>query len=80
MRKGHFKLDQATRVPTAAAGRRPRIAATRKATPIRSTRPKGLFKHNGKGWHFVKYGVSGVGYSKPRLPLSTRQDLKLRCR
>jgi hypothetical protein len=41
--------------------------------------PKGLFKHVSGGWKLVKVGTSGVGCSKPRLPRSVRQDLKLRC-
>jgi hypothetical protein len=42
--------------------------------------PKGLFKHKTSGgWKLVKYGTSGVGCSKPRLPRAVRKDLKLRC-
>jgi hypothetical protein len=41
--------------------------------------PKGLFKHNAGGWKLVKFGTSGVGCSKPRLPRSVRKDLKLSC-
>ena len=41
--------------------------------------PKGLFKHKGGAWKLVKYGTSGIGCSKPRLPRSVRKDLKLKC-
>jgi len=41
--------------------------------------PKGLFKHRAGGWKLVKFGTSGVGCSKPRLPRSVRQELRLKC-
>jgi len=77
IRRGHFQLIK-PRISESGRWAKAGVAPTKNYTdPFNA--PKGLFKHRGGGWKLVKVGTSGIGCSKPRLPRSVRQDLKLRC-
>lgn len=77
IRRGHFQLVK-PRIADGGRWAKAGIAPTRTySDPFNA--PKGLFKHKSAGWKLVKYGTSGVGCSKPRLPRSVRRDLKLKC-
>jgi hypothetical protein len=77
VRRGNFRLLK-PRIADGGGWAKAGIVPTRTySDPFNA--PKGLFKHGAKGWKLVKYGTSGVGCKKPRLPRAVRQDLKLRC-
>jgi hypothetical protein len=77
VRRGHFQLVK-PRISDSGRWAKAGIAPTNTySDPFNA--PKGLFKHHKGGWKLITVGTSGVGCSKPRLPRSVRQDLKLKC-